>query len=129
MAQAEIREVLPVAKDKLWEAIVRYEDYPKFVDGCTRVKVERKATGHARVTYNVSMMKDVTYTLDHKEDKEKGTVEWTLVDSDTFKKNTGRWSRQDRGSVQARGGVQDPRPWIHSQRAGEEELARDGQEL
>jgi ribosome-associated toxin RatA of RatAB toxin-antitoxin module len=98
MAQAEIREVLPVAKDKLWEAIVRYEDYPKFVDGCTRVKVERKATGHARVTYNVSMMKDVTYTLDHKEDKEKGTVEWTLVDSDTFKKNTGRWELKDAGA-------------------------------
>ena len=77
MAQAEIHEVLTVDKGKLWDAIVRYEDYPKFVDGCTGVKVERKGAGHARATYNVSMMKDVTYTLDHKEDKDKGVVEWT----------------------------------------------------
>jgi hypothetical protein len=91
MAQAEIQEVVPVSKDKLWNAIVRYEDYPQFVDGCTGVKVERKAAGHARATYHVSMMKDVTYTLDHKEDKDRGIVEWNLVDSDFFKKNVGRW--------------------------------------
>ena len=97
MAQAENHEVLPVAKDKLWDAIVRYEDYPKFVDGCTGVKVERKADGHARATYKVSMMKDVTYTLDHKESKDQGVVEWNLVDSDFFKKNTGRWELKDVG--------------------------------
>lgn len=98
MATAEIHEVLPVSKDKLWDTIVRYEDYPKFVDGCTAVKVERKSAGHARVTFNISMMKDVTYTLDHKEDKEKGTVEWTLVESDSFKKNSGRWELRDAGA-------------------------------
>jgi ribosome-associated toxin RatA of RatAB toxin-antitoxin module len=97
MANAEIHEVLPVGLDKLWDTIVRYEEYPKFVDGCTSVKVERKGTGHARATYHVSMMKDVTYTLDHKEDKEKGVVEWSLVESDAFKKNTGRWELRSAG--------------------------------
>ena len=97
MAQAEINEILTVDKNKLWDAIVRYEDYPKFVEGCTGVKVERKSSGHARATYNISMMKDVTYTLDHKEDKDKGTVEWKLVDSDFFKKNVGSWKLKDAG--------------------------------
>lgn len=97
MAQAEIHEVLSVSKDKLWEAITRYEDYPKFVDGCKSVKVERKSAGHARASYHVSMMKEINYTLDHKEDREKGLVEWELVDSDMFKKNVGRWEIKDAG--------------------------------
>jgi ribosome-associated toxin RatA of RatAB toxin-antitoxin module len=98
MAQAEFHEVLNVSKDKLWDAIVRYEDYPKFVEGCRGVKVERKGTGQARASYDVSMMKDVKYTLDHREDKDKGVIEWSLVDSDFFKKNDGRWELKDAGA-------------------------------
>lgn len=91
MASAEIHEVLPVDKEKLYRVITGYEHYPKFVDGCTKTQVERKGPGHARVTYNISMMKDVTYTLDIREDLATGVIEWTLVESDTFKKNSGRW--------------------------------------
>jgi ribosome-associated toxin RatA of RatAB toxin-antitoxin module len=98
MAHAEIKETLGVSKDKLWDAITRYEDYPKFVDGCTAVKVERKSAGHARVTYSVSMVKDITYVMDHKEDKEKGIVSWSLVESDFFKKNDGHWNIKDSGA-------------------------------
>jgi ribosome-associated toxin RatA of RatAB toxin-antitoxin module len=98
MAQAEIHEVLSVSKEQLWDTIVRYEDYPKFVDGCTQVKVERKSAGHARVTYHISMMKDVVYTIDHKEDQDKGVVEWSLVESDAFKKNSGRWQIAEAGT-------------------------------
>jgi ribosome-associated toxin RatA of RatAB toxin-antitoxin module len=97
MAQAEFHEVLTVNKDKLWDTIVRYEDYPKFVEGCTAVKTERKGAGQARATYKVSMMKDITYTLDHKENKDSGVIEWVLIDSDFFKKNTGRWELKDAG--------------------------------
>jgi ribosome-associated toxin RatA of RatAB toxin-antitoxin module len=97
MAQAEIHEVVAVSKDKLWDTIIRYEDYPQFVDGCTGVKVERNSAGQARATYQVSMMKNLYYTLDHKEDKDRGVVEWTLMDSDLLKKNTGRWELKDAG--------------------------------
>ncbi len=38
------------------------------------------------------MMKDVSYTLDHKEDAASCTIEWTLVESDFFKMNNGRWT-------------------------------------
>ncbi len=91
MAQAEIREVLAVEMDKLFDVITRYEDYPKFVDGVNSIEVERKGPGHARVTYHVSMMKDFSYVLDLREDRKKGRVEWTLIESDMFKVNNGLW--------------------------------------
>ncbi len=98
MAQAEFHEVLSVDRDKLYAVISRYEDYPQFVEGVTKVEVQRKGPGQARVTYHVSMMKDIVYTLDHREDPAAGTVEWSLVDSDAFKKNTGRWELKAAGA-------------------------------
>ncbi|MCM2322426.1 MAG: SRPBCC family protein [Oligoflexia bacterium] len=98
MASAEIKEILNVDKDRFFEVVTRYEDYPLFVDGCTSVKVERPAPGRARVTYHVSMMKDVTYTLDLTENAEKGTIDWKLVESDFFKVNNGSWRIKSAGA-------------------------------
>jgi ribosome-associated toxin RatA of RatAB toxin-antitoxin module len=97
VAQAEFKEVIGVDKDKLFKAITGYEAYPQFVEGCKKVSVDRKSDSQARVSYEVSMMKDVTYTLDHKEDAATGRVEWSLVDSDTFKKNNGLWELKAAG--------------------------------
>lgn len=97
MAQAEIRETLNVDKDKLYQVVIHYEDYPQFVTGCRSVEVERKAPGHCRVTYHVSMIKEVTYTVEQREDPETGIVEWSLVESDFLKKNSGRWQLQSAG--------------------------------
>ena len=97
MALAEFHETLSVDKDKLVKAITGFEDYPKFVDGCTKTAVERKSPSEARVTYHVSMMKDITYTLDHKEDGAAGVYSWELVKSDALKKNTGRWELKSAG--------------------------------
>jgi ribosome-associated toxin RatA of RatAB toxin-antitoxin module len=98
MAKAEIQKTVDVDSAKLFSVITRYEEYPKFVDGCTGVKVERKGPGHARVTYTVSMMRDVQYTLDHIEDQATGRVEWKLVSSDSLKANTGRWILKANGA-------------------------------
>jgi ribosome-associated toxin RatA of RatAB toxin-antitoxin module len=97
MASAEFNEVLDVDRDKLYAAITKYEDYPQFVDGCTSTEVERKGPGHARVKYRVNMMKDITYTLDLHEDPAAGVVHWSLVESDFFKKNDGRWEIKSTG--------------------------------
>jgi ribosome-associated toxin RatA of RatAB toxin-antitoxin module len=91
MAKAEIHEIVSADKDKLFQAISRYEDYPQFVENCKSATVERKGSGKARVAYHVSLIKDVHYTIDHTEDAAAGIVAWTLVESDTFKTNTGRW--------------------------------------
>lgn len=97
MAQAEIKEVIGVDFDKIFDVITQYENYPKFVDGVNSVQVERKGPGRARVTYQVSMMKDFSYVLDLKEDRDSGRVEWTLVESDMFKTNNGQWQLKSMG--------------------------------
>jgi ribosome-associated toxin RatA of RatAB toxin-antitoxin module len=99
MAQTEFRDVFSVNREQLYSAITQYENYPQFVEGCTSVKVDRQGAGKARVTYHVNVMsQDVTYTLDHIESPEKGLVEWTLVDSNFFKKNNGSWQIQSTGN-------------------------------
>ena len=93
MAEAKHETTLDVPKDKLFDTITKYEDYPEFVTGCTRVEVERKGSGKTRVKYFVSMMgKDLNYVLDHEEDRENGTVTWELVESEFFTKNNGKWT-------------------------------------
>ena len=97
MAKAEFHEVIAADKDKLFQAITKYEDYPQFVDGVESVAVERKGAGQARVSYRVNMMKEVIYTLDHHEDVAAGIVQWTMVESDSFKMNNGRWELKPAG--------------------------------
>ncbi len=91
MAQAEYKQVVSVDKDRLFKAITGYEAYPEFVDGCNGVEVERKGPGEARTHYKMTIVRDVNYTLDHKEFPEQGRMEWSLVKSDMLKKNIGRW--------------------------------------
>lgn len=97
MAKAEYEEVFSIDKDKLFATITRYEDYPKFVTGCSRCEVDRNAPGKARATYHVNMMKEISYTLDHVEDAAAGTLVWSLVESDFMKKNSGRWQLKSAG--------------------------------
>ena len=91
MAQAEHKQVVAVDREKFFRAITKYEEYPSFVDGCNGVEVERKGPGEARTHYKMNIMRDVNYTLDHKEFPEQGRMEWALVKSDMLKKNIGRW--------------------------------------
>ncbi|OFZ54155.1 MAG: hypothetical protein A2428_02255 [Bdellovibrionales bacterium RIFOXYC1_FULL_54_43] len=97
MAQAEFHEVMDVDRDKLYAAITKYENYPEFVEGMKSVKVERVAPDRARVSYQVSMMKEISYTLEHKENASAGRVEWSLISSDSFKKNSGVWELKAAG--------------------------------
>ncbi|NDD91745.1 hypothetical protein EBZ37_06645 [bacterium] len=91
MAQAEHKQVVSVDSTKFFKALTQYEDYPKFVEGCNGVQVERKGPGETRTHYKMNIMKDINYTLDHKEFPEQNKMEWSLVKSDTLKKNVGRW--------------------------------------
>ena len=91
MAQAEHKQVVAVDSDRLFNAITKYEDYPTFVEGCRGVQVERKGPGEARTHYTMNIMREVSYTLDHKEFPDQRKMEWSLVKSDVLKKNLGRW--------------------------------------
>jgi len=97
MAQTEYKQVVAVEREKLFKAITGYENYPKFVDGCKGVQVERKGPGAARATYKMNIMRDMSYTLDHVEDQPAGRMQWSLVTSDLLKKNIGSWELKDAG--------------------------------
>ena len=100
MAKADIEEVLDVPKDKLFDVITRYEEYPEFVTGVRKIEVERKGPGKARCKYHVSMIKDIEYTLDITDDRDAGTIQWSLVESDAMKVNNGFWKLTAEGDDQ-----------------------------
>lgn len=101
MAQTEYKAVVSVPKEKFFQALTRYEDYPKFVEGCKEVKVERKGPGESRATYKMNIVREVSYVLDHTEKLDQGRLEWRLVSSDLLKKNNGSWTVKDAGPGKA----------------------------
>jgi ribosome-associated toxin RatA of RatAB toxin-antitoxin module len=97
MAQTEYKTVVAVSREKFFQAIARYEDYPKFVDGCKDVQVERHGNGEARATYKMNIVRELSYILDHREIPDQGRLEWKLVSSDLLKKNVGSWTLKEVG--------------------------------
>ncbi len=91
MAQAEISRTINAPKDVVYKVITDYENYPQFVSSCQEAKVLSSEPGKKRVAYRVDLFKDVRYTVDQREDQAAGVVSWTLVDSNIFKQNAGRW--------------------------------------
>jgi ribosome-associated toxin RatA of RatAB toxin-antitoxin module len=98
MIKVETRQTVSIDKGKLFQLIIGYSDYPSFVYGVKSVHVQRKGPGKARVTYTVSIIKDLVYTIDLVENENLGTVSWRLVRSDFFKTNNGFWNIRDLGS-------------------------------
>ncbi len=98
MDQVQFHDVLSVDSSQLFSTITHYEDYPQFVDGCESVQLEKRSDGKIRVSYEVIVMgQRVNYVLDHQENSELGRVEWALVESRFFKKNTGSWKVESVG--------------------------------
>lgn len=96
MAKAERTEVFDVPVAKMYQAIVDYKAYPQFVDGMKSVEVVNQAGEAATVKFNLSLIKEVTYTLKLTGDKDK-TVSWSLVSGDMMKVNNGKWTLKDLG--------------------------------
>lgn len=98
MIKAEAQQIVSVGKDKIFRIISGYADYPKFVYGVKSVRVERKAANTTRATFTLSIIRPMFYTVDLIEDAKRGTVRWSLVESDDFKINSGFWEVKDLGS-------------------------------
>ena len=88
MAKAERTEVFEVSADKFYAAIINYRAYPEFVDGMKSIEVKDEGTDTPTVTYGLSLIKSITYTLkmNHKKNQE---VSWSLVTGDMMKINNG----------------------------------------
>jgi len=98
MIKFEDGQIISVDKGRLFRLISSYDHYPDFVRGVKSVHVQRKEPGRARVTYTVSIVKDLVTTVDLAEDESRGTVSWRLVWSDAFKINNGFWYVKNLGS-------------------------------
>jgi coenzyme Q-binding protein COQ10 len=98
MAQAAHEALYDVDASQLYQAVTDYEKYPEFVEGMKKVTVERN--GDSVVAhYELSMMgKDMSYSLQLKEEPETGHLSWTLLKSEFFKINNGDWLIQSNGS-------------------------------
>lgn len=97
MAQTEYVKVHAVDCEKFFQAITRYEEYPKFVEGCKKVRAERSTDGKIKVHYDMKIIKDLQYTLEHSEDAAQTKMQWNLIESDLIKKNQGYWQLKSVG--------------------------------
>jgi coenzyme Q-binding protein COQ10 len=96
MARAERTEIFDVPFEKMYQAIIDYNAYPKFVDGVESTKVADESAQGATVTMNLNLIKKISYTIKmtHKPHQE---VSWSLVSGDMMKVNNGRWNLKDLG--------------------------------
>lgn len=96
MAKAERTEVFDVPVEKFYQAVVDYKAYPQFVDGMKSVEVVSQNGEDATVKFNLSLIKEVTYTL-KLSGKKNESVAWSLVSGDLMKVNNGGWKLKDLG--------------------------------
>ena len=97
MTKIEFLKILDVDRDALFRVIVKYDDYPQFVHGVKSVKVVRTSRGHSVVTYRLSLLKDIGYTLRLVEREDLCSVTWSLLESEFFKTNNGSWEVKSLG--------------------------------
>lgn len=98
MARAERTEVFDVPVEKLYQAIIDYKSYPKFVDGMKSVDIQKESSEGATVKFNLSLIKEISYILklNHILNKE---VSWSFVSGDLMKVNNGKWILKDLGQA------------------------------
>ncbi len=101
MAEAKKTVTMDVGPTELLKVIEDYESYPKFVDGMKNAKVlERKESGgknYVRVAYTLEILsKEMQYVLDHV--RSSGGLEWSLVESNFMKVNSGKWILEPKGT-------------------------------
>ena len=97
MAKASLSKELDIDRATFLKVVQDFENYPKFVDGMKKSKILKKEGIKTRVQYDISMMKDVQYVLDHECDEAAGLLKWWLVQSDFFNKNDGSWEVKELG--------------------------------
>ncbi len=89
MPQASRSIVINVSPENLLKVIDDYDKYPQFLPEVKKITVANRTANSAEVTYEIEVIKRITYTL--KLQSEGMTVRWSLVRGDLFKKNEGSW--------------------------------------
>ena len=93
MAEAQHRQLVDVPLKKLYQAILDFEQYPRFASGVKQAQVLEKKEDSTVVQMQVEMMKKIDYSISVKSEysDEKAKVWWNLKEGDFFQKNDGLW--------------------------------------
>ncbi len=88
---------MAVPREALYQVITDFDSYPEFVGEVVSVKVLPGATkSKMKVAFELEIVKKFQYTLEFTL-KENEEVSWSLVESNFFKTNTGKWILKDAG--------------------------------
>ncbi len=93
MAEAQHVQVVPVPMEKLLEAILDFNAYPRFAGGVKKCSIAKQDNNQTTVLMEIELMKRIDYSIEvHKEVTEnKARVWWHLKEGDFFQKNDGLW--------------------------------------
>lgn len=98
-AKASIEIDAPI--ETVYDVITDFASYPDFLGETKGVVIHKETAKHAQVTFKISIIKKITYTLDIKMAQDKG-ISWNLVKGDIMKKNSGRWKlTKNKGGTKA----------------------------
>jgi ribosome-associated toxin RatA of RatAB toxin-antitoxin module len=78
------------SREKVFEVISDFEDYPEFLPEMKNVGIDKKTAKEVVAFFTLNMMKEINYTLKLKLTK-PSSISWTLVEGDVMSKNSGSW--------------------------------------
>jgi ribosome-associated toxin RatA of RatAB toxin-antitoxin module len=92
MAELETTHIFVGSKDRVFRGISRFDQYPTYIPGVTKVEVGPATNKEANclVRYELNIIKSFFYTLEMFE-KTPDRLWWSLKDSNLMKQNNGSW--------------------------------------
>jgi coenzyme Q-binding protein COQ10 len=104
MAAVDSTQEWDVPIEKLYKVLSNYEEYPDFIPDCDSVEVLKKTPKSYTVKYELSLIKKIDYTIEltHDRKKDEKNINWKLVNSKFFKKNSGCWKLEKLGPKKTR---------------------------
>jgi ribosome-associated toxin RatA of RatAB toxin-antitoxin module len=94
MAQASRSIEVNVDPMTFYNVISDFEKYPEFLKELRSIRIDKSGENEWTVTFFVTIVKNIEYTLDFKGTPGKG-LEWTLAKKGFMKKNSGSWALEE----------------------------------
>lgn len=91
MARVIRDKQMDVAHEALYKAITQFEKYPEFLPEVVSATVQKSADSEKTlVAFELELIKRFQYTLEFSMIENREVV-WTLIESNFFKANEGKW--------------------------------------
>jgi len=89
MAAAKAEAEWDVGTKRITDVVLDFESYPKFLPEVIAARRLPVSDGALQVEFELELVKRFRYVLKFRVREDE--IAWSLVDSDFFKKNEGRW--------------------------------------